>query len=104
MWNRRLLIDKKRFDSVERQRCAVLHRSQRDIAQRREAHCRSRRCKARHSNFKQLALQFFFSPLNSTGKSIPTLLAVNLTLSSSSMFIPGLYLSTSVAYSLWDLK
>lgn len=35
---------------------------------------------------------------NSSGKSIPTLLAVSLTLSSSSMFIPGLYLSKSVAY------
>lgn len=35
---------------------------------------------------------------HSGGKSIPTLLAVSLTLSSSSMFIPGLYLSSSVVY------
>jgi len=38
--------------------------------------------------------------LYSSGIFIPTLLALNLTLSSSSMPIPGLYLSNSVAYIL----
>lgn len=37
---------------------------------------------------------------NSSGKSIPTLLAVKRTRSSSSIFIPGLYRSSSVAYIL----
>lgn len=37
----------------------------------------------------------------SCGSSIPTLLAVNLTLSSSSIDMPGLYLSNKVAYILW---
>src|ERR1700755_3523665 len=36
-------------------------------------------------------LPHFFPILNSTGKSMPTLLADNLTLSSSSMPMPGLY-------------
>jgi hypothetical protein len=40
---------------------------------------------------------------NSSGKSIPTLLAVRRTLSSSSMPIPGLYLSNNVAYILCAL-
>lgn len=35
---------------------------------------------------------------NSTGKSMPTLLALNLTLSSSLMPMPGLYLSIKVMY------
>jgi hypothetical protein len=40
---------------------------------------------------------------NSSGKSIPTLLAVRRTLSSSSIFMPGLYLSSNVAYMRWAL-
>lgn len=39
-------------------------------------------------------------PRNSSGRSMPTLLAVNLTRSSSSIDMPGLYLSSSVAYIL----
>lgn len=45
----------------------------------------------------------FFPALHSWGRSIPTLLAVSLTLSSSSISIPGLYLSSRVAYILCAL-
>ena len=57
---------------------------------------------ALHFQFAKFCHSFFLSR-HSSGKSIPTLLAVSRTFSSSSIDIPGLYLSKSVAYILCAL-